>query len=69
VSEVGCGFVKYTLLRVYEEDRIYECCWWEMALNIGVVLSFDSVYDREGILKKARENSTKAYITNDGTSH
>jgi hypothetical protein len=42
---------------------------WEMAVNIGLDMSFDNMWDWKGIREKATEvNSTEAYITNDRTS-
>jgi hypothetical protein len=40
---------------------------WEIALNVGLDVSFDNMQDWKGIREKAGEvNSTEVYITNDG---
>jgi hypothetical protein len=44
---------------------VYTCYPWEMALNIGLDVSFDNISDWNGIPQKAGEvNSTKSCITN-----
>jgi hypothetical protein len=58
---------------VYKEDSLrlttYACYSKEMALNVGLNVSFDNVQERKGILEKTeRVNSTKGYVTNDEIS-
>lgn len=61
-----CVLYKGNGLRV----TISACSSCEMALNVCLYLSSNNTQDRKGIREKSGEvNSTKAYITNDGTCH
>jgi hypothetical protein len=49
--------------------NICGCYSWEMALNIGLDVSVDNLWDLKGIREKAGEvNSTRARIKNGETS-
>jgi hypothetical protein len=65
-------YVNCTIL--YKADclrlNICACYSWEMALNVGLEVSFDNMKDWKGIRQKYKEvYSTKSWTTSDETSH
>jgi hypothetical protein len=65
-----CGYVNcsiyYTKKVVY--DWLFVCYSWEMALNVGLDVSFDNMLDCRVMREKADEvNNTKACITSRAT--
>jgi hypothetical protein len=51
-----------TLIRDNVKEKVYS---WEMALIVGLELSFDKMKESKGTRGKAGEDNTKACITND----
>jgi hypothetical protein len=68
-----CGYVKRSTLYKWDGLQLattFAYYSWEMRLNSGFEVSFDSKQDYKGLWKIAGEvNSMKAYIMNDETSH
>jgi hypothetical protein len=62
----GCLHVKFNILYKGDDIRLstWACYSWEMALNVGLDVSFDNMEEWKGIRNKAVEvNSTETYIT------